>query len=237
MNGINQYIRELLACGNDVFLPGIGTFFSTYQSAAVHPIQHIFQPPSLRVSFSGEKKGSENLIQFISSSEKISRHEAEEKINRLSGEIINYLYNKKVYEMDEVGKLILDPEKKIIFIQNTENILDNSFGLPSFTLKMIDRKANGEINLKEKPKKKFKFRFGIFFFSLLFLLIVFEFLAMAIPLNNFNLLRETRASTQIYLLIHPQTFSIRQTNGISNWIRMSEPTFWHIERTDTSQRR
>lgn len=233
MSEINSYFKELLTQGKDVYLPGIGTFSSAYQPATVHPIQHIFQPPSLRVNFSGEKKGSENLIQHIAFTEKISRSEAEEKINRFSVEIINSLNKKNSYQIDEVGELVLNPEKKIIFIQNPENILDDSFGLPSFTGRMIARKANGETGYEEKPRRKFKFRFGIFFFIGVFLFLDFEFLTMAVPLNNFNLLRDTRISTKILLWFHPPVYSTAHPNAISNWVRLREPAFWRIEQNDT----
>jgi len=232
VSGINQYMKELLAAGKDVFLPGIGTFSSTYQPATVHPIQHIFHPPSLRVNFSGEKIGSGNLIEHVSHIEKISRSEAEEKINLFSREIIGSLNDKKNYQIEEVGKLVLDPEKKITFIQGPENILDDSFGFPSFTGRMIDRKTNGERATKEKPKRKFKFRFGIFFFILVFLFFDFQLVTIAVPLNNFNLFRNTRISTQIFLWFHPHKYSPR-INEISNWVRLSDPAFWRIERNDT----
>ncbi len=82
---ISLHISSLLFEHECVVVPGLGGFVSNYSPARIHPVQHLFQPPSKTILFNPELKNNDGLLaKFIAENEKTSFYDALAIINEIS---------------------------------------------------------------------------------------------------------------------------------------------------------
>ena len=151
---IEKHIRQLLFEQNCVIIPEFGGFIANYVSAEIHPIRHVFAPPSKYIAFNELLKVNDGLlISHISSNEEISRDEAAKAIKEFVQKVTEEINSNKKYYFEEIGTLYYNHEQKLQFDPDkTVNYLSASFGLPDLQFKPIERQ--NVYKTKDRPAIK-----------------------------------------------------------------------------------
>jgi len=149
---IEKHIRQLLFEQNCVIIPEFGGFIANYVSAEIHPIRHVFAPPSKYIAFNELLKVNDGLlISHIASNEDISRDDATKAVKEFVIKISEAINNNKKYYFEQIGNLYLNHEQKLQFDPDkTINYLSASFGLPDLIYKPIERQIN-PLRVKDRP--------------------------------------------------------------------------------------
>ncbi len=151
---ISQDIKELLFDHDCVIIPGFGGFVLNYAPAKIHPVQHLFNPPSKSILFNDKLKNNDGLLaNQIAIRKKISYEKSVEIIGEFVSETLLTLDSGKRINMEGIGVLYSDYEGNIQFDQDTAiNYLKNSFGLSSFISPVINRDLR---RVFRKPARQF----------------------------------------------------------------------------------
>ena len=138
---IEKHIRQLLFEQNCVIIPDFGGFIANYVSAEIHPIRHVFAPPSKFIAFNELLKVNDGLlISQVSANEEISREDAAKEVKEFVEKITNEININKKYYFEEIGTLYYNHELKLQFDPDKSvNYLNASFGLPELQFKPIER--------------------------------------------------------------------------------------------------
>jgi cell division septation protein DedD len=154
MQKVDKHISELLYEHDCVIVPDFGGFVSNYNSAAIHPVQHTFTPPSKKIVFNVNLNNNDGLLaNRIVIAENTNYPEAIRYISRFVEYTNAELKKGTKVKIDEVGTLFLDVERNIQFEPSSTNYLLQSFGLPSFQSPAIKRD-----NIGKRIEKEFKDR-------------------------------------------------------------------------------
>ncbi len=149
---IEKHIRQLLFEQNCVIIPELGGFISNYVSAEIHPIRHVFAPPSKYIAFNELLKVNDGLlISHIASNEEISRDDATKAVKEFVIKVNEEINNNKKYYFEQIGNLYFNHEQKLQFDPDkTINYLSASFGLPDLQYKPIERQSTSS-RTKDRP--------------------------------------------------------------------------------------
>ena len=144
-----NYISDLLYRYECVIVPNFGGFVTNEISAKVNHFTHTFYPPSNQLTFNSHLQNNDGLLaNYVAAAKKISYSEALESIEKEVAEW-KLLLNVEVLELENIGLLKLNKERKIIFEpSNSVNYLTASFGLGSYVSPAIKR-----VVYKEKIKQ------------------------------------------------------------------------------------
>lgn len=168
MEKVDKHISDLLYEHDCVIVPKLGGFVANYESAKIHPVQHVFLPPSKNIVFNANLKNNDGLLaNHIAQAEKIVYPEALKYIDHFVHETNTQLQQGQKVKISDVGKLFLDVEKNIQFKpdENSNHLLD-SFGLSQFQSPAIKRDNIGKriekefIDRKPIPAEKRKIKVG-----------------------------------------------------------------------------
>jgi nucleoid DNA-binding protein len=157
---VGEYIAELLLNNEQVIIPGFGAITSGYQPAAIHPVQHSFQPPAKKFSFNPSITGSDRVLEkIILERENLTEEAVNTWIAGFTDEINSSLKEKGSYSLKGIGKFYYDVEKKLQFTSHPDkNYLLPSFGLPDFISKPVLHPENipsySSAPKKEEKKKR-----------------------------------------------------------------------------------
>jgi len=149
------YISALLYQHDCVVIPGMGGFIANYTPAHITPFKNNFAPPSKEIIFNSSLQHNDGLLaHYIASHEGITYAQAIIRIEQEIQALQLELQNGKVVILEKAGTLRLNEEHNILFTPgNTENFLDESFGLPTFSTPVIKRH---EKKLKDLTKDHLK---------------------------------------------------------------------------------
>lgn len=144
-----NYISDLLYRYECVIVPNFGGFVTNEISAKVNHFTHTFYPPSNQLTFNSHLQNNDGLLaNYVAAAKKISYSEALESIEKDVAEW-KLLLNVEVLELENIGLLKLNKERKLIFEpSNSINYLTASFGLGSYVSPAIKR-----VVYKEKIKQ------------------------------------------------------------------------------------
>jgi len=144
-----NYISDLLYRYECVIVPNFGGFVTNEISAKVNHFTHTFYPPSNQLTFNSHLQNNDGLLaNYVAAAKKISYSEALESIEKDVAEW-KLLLNVEVLELENIGLLKLNKERKLIFEpSNSVNYLTASFGLGSYVSPAIKR-----VVYKEKIKQ------------------------------------------------------------------------------------
>ncbi|MFO7672698.1 MAG: SPOR domain-containing protein [Lutibacter sp.] len=144
-----NYISDLLYRYECVIVPNFGGFVTNEISAKVNHFTHTFYPPSNQLTFNSHLQNNDGLLaNYIAAAKNISYSEALEFIEKEVAEW-KLLINVEVLELENIGSLKLNKERKLIFEPtNSVNYLTASFGLGSYVSPAIKR-----VVYKEKIKQ------------------------------------------------------------------------------------
>lgn len=156
MQKVDKHISELLYDHDCVIVPDLGGFVANYASAAIHPVQHSFTPPSKKIVFNRNLKNNDGLLaNHIVISESRTYPEALRHIRQFVNNARVQLGNGSRVKIDEVGTLYLDVERNIQFEPDTAvNHLPEAFGLAAFQSPAIRRETIGKRLEKELKDRK-----------------------------------------------------------------------------------
>lgn len=150
---ISRHISDLLFEHECVIIPGFGGFVCSYNPANIHPVQHLFNPPSKALLFNPELKTNDGLLaNQISVSLKITYNQALEIIDEFVNEILETINSGSQIALDTIGVIYADQEGNLQFKQDSKsNFLKESYGLTSFISPKINRN-NRKIAHKPEPQ-------------------------------------------------------------------------------------
>ncbi|ARV07300.1 hypothetical protein BTO04_11645 [Polaribacter sp. SA4-10] len=152
------YINDLLYRYDCVIVPDFGGFVTNKIGAKINHFTHTFYPPTKQITFNSHLKHNDGLLaNYIASVENISFEKASTAISLSVIKWQNELESKSV-EIDSLGSLTLNENRKIVFEPNKEvNYLTASFGLStvdSSTIKRYKAQAKSLIPIVKKEEKK-----------------------------------------------------------------------------------
>ena len=138
---LDQYISQLLYRYQCVTVPGFGAFLTEIQSAQLHENSHSFYPPKKLVSFNAYLKNNDGLLaNHIALAEKMSYEIA---VTVIQNEVNSWKNNLQVHgsiSLKNIGELILNSEKNLVFIPADQvNYLTSSFGLSTYSSPAVKR--------------------------------------------------------------------------------------------------
>ena len=137
---IDMYINDLLYRYDCVIVPDFGGFITNKIGAKINHFTHTFYPPTKKISFNSHLKHNDGLLaNYIAAVENISFEKATTVVSASVTKWIQELQSKSV-EIEHLGNLRLNENKKIIFEPNTTvNYLTASFGLSSISSSLVKR--------------------------------------------------------------------------------------------------
>ncbi|MCG1035358.1 SPOR domain-containing protein [Polaribacter sargassicola] len=144
------YINDLLYRYDCVIIPDFGGFVTTRIGAKMDRDMQTFYPPTKQITFNSHLKHNDGLLaNYIASAENTSFDKASSAISLSVIKWQNQLQSKAI-EIDNLGVLMLNENKQIIFEPNTNvNYLTESFGLSTVKSTAIPRLK--EQNVVVKP--------------------------------------------------------------------------------------
>ena len=147
-----------LVCDNDcVIIPGFGGFVTNRFSAEVDFSKQEFYPPSRKVAFNENLSISDGLlVNHISQSENMSWSDAEQEVNLFVADLNAKLAEGKSLAFDGLGEFSRRTGT-LVFVPDASNLLDESFGLPSFNFPMLPSETKPRVEsaiVKGTPDKK-----------------------------------------------------------------------------------
>ena len=148
---METYISDLLYRHDCVIIPGLGGLVTNYRSAQIHPVSHIFRPPSKSIRFNVNLQEDDGLLaNYVSSCESISFASAKSKIEHFVFSIHNDLEHKKEARLPKIGVLSVDLNGILSFEPNLKiNYLPDAFGFKAIQSPVIHRKSK-EIDLSKQ---------------------------------------------------------------------------------------
>ncbi|PLX09934.1 MAG: hypothetical protein C0596_00160 [Marinilabiliales bacterium] len=147
-NSVYQLLKE-----NDcVIIPEFGGFVANYFEAKVDLRNQEFCPPAKRIAFNQDLRSNDGLlINYVSKAVDNNWSLAEKNVKDFVEELNNILKSKGSLQFGSLGKII-HKDNTLVFIPNADlNLLEQSFGLKSFSYPMI---SGGKKAIEiQKPKE------------------------------------------------------------------------------------
>jgi cell division septation protein DedD/nucleoid DNA-binding protein len=136
---VEEHIKHLLHDHDCVIIPDFGGLITHYASARIHPVKHTFVPPSRRIAFNEKLKLNDGLlISTIARRDQLPVESAKKKVADFVLGMQEELRAKYKFEMRGIGLFRLNAEQKIEFEYiETDNLLDESFGLPELVSRPV----------------------------------------------------------------------------------------------------
>ncbi|MBO4613730.1 MAG: SPOR domain-containing protein [Bacteroidales bacterium] len=149
-----------LVCENDcVIIPGFGGFVMNRFPANVDFSKQEFYPPSRKVAFNENLSISDGLlVNYLSHAENISWAEADMAVKSFVDDLNRQLADGITVAFDGIGEFSRRTGN-LVFVSNANNLLDESFGLPTFNFPMLHSASKPRIEsaiIKGNPDKNGK---------------------------------------------------------------------------------
>ncbi len=128
---ISNKVAELLGSHDCVIVPGFGGFVGSYAPAKVHPVTHVFAPPSKHILFNAQLRTDDGLLlREIMAELGIDFTEARNWLARFAELMTDRIMAGERTELPLVGTFTVDPERNIQFRQTEKNnFLGSAYGL------------------------------------------------------------------------------------------------------------
>ncbi len=151
-------ISNLLYEHDSVIIPGLGAIVSTYKPAVIDHVQGLIQPPSKTLSFNPNLSTNDKLvIQHIQQQYQLPYEKAEEELQHYVSSIKTALDNREIIVFPKVGRIYVDYENNLQFLQDNTNFNRDVFGLPTIQYYPILRQkdySDSNVPAELAPKKK-----------------------------------------------------------------------------------
>ena len=153
MSKITKHILKLLYVNDCVIIPGFGGFIAQHSSAKFDESTGNFTPPSKQILFNKSLKNNDGLlINEIAQKQNISYVDAKEMLDKEIKVIKKQLDLNQPIDIEGIGKLYFNNEI-LNFKQDSENILTDSFGLPTININEYSNHSLSEEKQKNKVRQ------------------------------------------------------------------------------------
>lgn len=141
---LEEYVGRLLYRYDCIIVPGFGGLVASYESATIHPVTHIMNPPSKSLSFNALLTQNDGLLaNEIASGENVSYDEALEMIELEVQKMKGQMMKNAQVDWAKIGTFLHNAEGKIIFKpHHAVNYLTDSFGLSLMRSPAIQRQES-----------------------------------------------------------------------------------------------
>lgn len=139
---LEKYIKQLLNENDEVVVPKLGTFVAGYAGSEISGIR--VAPPSKKIHFYEKLKSDKNelLRKRVTEAEGISIADFQDELEKMTTRIEDELRNSGSSHISHLGIIKKKPDGSLEFIQDDENLLDDSFGLPALERKPLNKREN-----------------------------------------------------------------------------------------------
>mgnify|MGYP001343410289 CR=1 FL=1 len=142
---VGECIAPLLYEHDTLAVPGLGTFVSQYKSAAVDHVQQKVQPPAKQWQFDALLQLDDGvLVNYIRNHYKVSLQDGQQAVVAYVKNARELLDKREMLSIPAVGRLYLDYENQLRFLEDTTNFNTASYGLPAVAFSPVlraDRQA------------------------------------------------------------------------------------------------
>ena len=144
---LEKYIKQLLNENDEVVVPKLGTFVAGYAGSEISGSK--VAPPSKKIHFYEKLKSDKNelLRKRVTEAEGISIFDFQKELERMTNKIDDELRNSGSSHISHLGIIKKKPDSSLEFEQDDENLLDDSFGLPSLERKPLNKRENKDENV------------------------------------------------------------------------------------------
>ncbi|WP_375561800.1 SPOR domain-containing protein [Bernardetia sp. OM2101] len=139
---LEKYIKQLLNENDEVVVPKLGTFVAGYAGSEISGIK--VAPPSKKIHFYEKLKSDKNelLRKRVTEAEGISIFDFQSELEKMTTKIDDELRNSGSSHISHLGIIKKKPDGSLEFEQDDDNLLDDSFGLPSLERKPLNKRDN-----------------------------------------------------------------------------------------------
>lgn len=136
---VEEHIKHLLRDHDCVIIPDFGGLISHYVPARIQPVKHTLAPPSRRIAFNEKLKVNDGLfISSLAQEHRLPAETARRQVADFVRGLQRELQEKYKYELRGIGLFRLNADGKVAFeFIETENLLDESFGLPELVVRPV----------------------------------------------------------------------------------------------------
>ncbi len=135
---ITKALLELLRQHHTVVIPDFGGFTGVYESAVVDHLSGLTRPPSLRVAFNPDLKVNDGRLSgYLAEQNGWTEEEAERYVAGFVEQAQRLLSERKLIEFKGLGTLYVDFDKRYRFVQESENLNQEAFGLPQVATPLV----------------------------------------------------------------------------------------------------
>jgi cell division protein FtsN len=136
---VQSHIKSLLYTYDCVIIPNFGGLITHYTPAKIHPVKHMFSPPSKRIAFNEQLKVNDGLlISTLAQKQQWPMPQAQLAVAEFVLELKNQLHTQHRFELQDVGVFRYNAEHKLVFESlESDNFLESAFGLPELVAKPL----------------------------------------------------------------------------------------------------
>jgi cell division protein FtsN len=154
---LEKYIKQLLNENDEVVVPKLGTFVAGYAGSEISGLR--VAPPSKKIHFYEKLKSDKNelLRKRVTEAEGISIADFQEEVEKMTTKVEDELRNLGSSAISNLGVIKKKPDGSLDFEQDDENLLDDSFGLPSLERKPLNKREKTVENVVPNTTDEFLF--------------------------------------------------------------------------------
>ncbi len=199
MKTVEEHLRTLLFEYDYVTIPNFGAFVSNYIPANYNKVSGSLQPPQKKIAFNELLKHDDGLLAtHISRKDKVTIEEAKRKIQLYVRLVKDSLINKETFELDSIGKFVLNESNSIIFEPNHKsNFYAESYGLDIVypTYKRSSTASKYDIDFEQSVTTTNSHKVWTYMLYVIPIFLLIGGLLMLIFTNNFNQSTKTAKSS------------------------------------------
>lgn len=149
-------IQKKLFQGEPVHLPGLGKITPVPQGASIHPGDHQFEPPRVKLHFEhNEEETDHGFIDFVAKQGNTSKKEAKKTLEQWIQSLYTELKAGKKVQLHHIGFLYYDHQGSIqLDTDQNINYRTDSYGLPRFKAKLVVPKPETAKTKQESATQK-----------------------------------------------------------------------------------
>lgn len=136
---VEEHIHKLLFEHDCVIIPDFGGLITHYAPARMHPVKNTLAPPAKRIAFNEKLQLNDGLlISTLAYDQKLSAEAAQAEVAAFVREMQASLQQHQRHELRGIGVFRYNAAHKLEFdYVPTENLLEDSFGLPELIIRPI----------------------------------------------------------------------------------------------------
>jgi len=149
------YIKELLYKNDNLIIPGVGGFFTSYRAAEIIVEEHSISPPAKFLVFDKElDRPDDVLVQYLIRQKKITKKAAEKFIKQQVDSLNKKLNKGETILLEGIGYLSKNNEVIRFDRDHDSNFLTGSYGLSKIDYKPLDVTIiPHQISIENYPKR------------------------------------------------------------------------------------